>query len=383
MRTGSLILIGIMFLGLQSCTSLHLRQSVLVQPLDWTLFGGSIERVNVSHEVLKPPLSPVWEYDASAGFSQYSAAVADSFLFVGNLQGEVHAVQIANGKSAGSYGFGSSIVGTPIIENDKMYVALTRNEDNLIAYNLLLGSVEWRTKTGDIESSPLVVGSRLYVTTLDGKLISMEKSDGSVVWKYDVPVRDRTTFIHSSPASDGEVIVFGCDNGILYAVGIADGKLRWSEPTGGSILASPSIAHGSVFVGSLDSTLYSFDLVTGRQIWKHRLGSKIYSSQAVGSYRVFVGTTAGMMYCLDDTSGATVWKATTGGVINAAPLLSGNVLYVGCLDKSLYAYDIENGEKLWEYKTEGRIKTTPVIAKNFLFLLAEDRSVIAFKHVEK
>ena len=383
MRTEAWIWSLVIVSGLQGCSYLQLQRSVRISPEDWTLFGGSMERTNVAHSVVTPPLSKVWEYDASAGFSSYSAVVAESVLFVGNLQGEVHAVHIAMGKGIGSYNFSSAIVGTPIIENDRMFVALTRTEESLVAYSLLLGRIEWRAKVEDIETSPLLVGKRLYVTTLNGKLVCVEKNSGDVVWKYDVPTHGRSKLIHSSPASDGNLVVFGCDDGVLYAVGIDDGKLRWRASTEGSILASPSIDKGNVFVGSLDGALYSFNLTTGKQIWKHHLGSKIYSSQAVGLYHVYVGTAGRTIYCLDESTGATVWKASTNSVVNATPLLSGTILYVGCIDKTLYAYDAQLGEKVWEYKAEGRIKTMPVVAKNYLFLLTEDQSVIAFKHVEK
>ena len=381
-RSGIITYIVLMAIVLQGCNYLHLMRPIKSSPEDWT-FGGSMERTNVAHDIVEPPLSMMWEYDASAGFSSYAGAVADSLLFVGNLHGEVHVIYLASGKGAGSYNFGSAIVGTPIIENNQLFVALTHVEENLISYNLLNGAIEWKTKVGDIETSPLLIGNRLYVTTLEGTLQCIEKNSGDVLWKYEVPRHDRIIPIHSSPASDGNLIVFGCDDGTLYAVGLIDGTLRWKTSSGGGIFASPSIDQGSVFVGSLDGSMYSYDLNTGKLLWKTPLGAKIYGSQAVASHRLYVGTAGRTIDCLDEGTGAILWSATTNGVINSTPLLSGTVLYVGCLDKTLYAYNAQTGEKIWEYKTEGRIKTMPVIAKDYLFLFAEDRSVLAFKHSDK
>ena len=367
-------------IGLLSCSVLRMHQSLKFTKEDWTMYGGSIERTNVAHSAVKPPLAVVWEYDASAGFSQYSAIAVDSFLFVPNLQGEVHVVQVGTGKAVGVYDFGSALVGTPVVDKNFLYVALTRDDNNLVAYNLVSGVIEWRAKVGDVESSPLLVEKRLYVTTLQGKLLCVETFSGTIVWTFEVPSHTRTTIIRSSPASDGSVVVFGCDSGELYAVGIEDGKLRWRATTAGSIAGSPSIGGGKVFVGSTDGMFNAFDVESGKRVWKQDLGSQIYASQVISSTSVYVGTSGQTVYCLDAGSGAIKWKATTKSVVSAPPLLSGDVLYVGCMDKTLYAFDADSGELRWHYETEGRIKTMPIVWKDYLFVLTEDRSVLAFKH---
>ncbi|MBI1804194.1 MAG: PQQ-like beta-propeller repeat protein [Ignavibacteriae bacterium] len=376
------ILSTIVGLVAASCSYIKLQQVPATTADDWIMYGGTIERTNVAKTVVKPPLALVWEYDASAGFSPYSAAIAESLLFIGNLQGEVHIVHAATGKGIGAYDFGSAIVGTPVIDGSTMYVALTREEENLISYNLTNGAIAWKKKIDDIETSPLLVGKRLYLTTLQGKLMCVEKHNGETAWTYEVPVNARTRMIRSSPASDSSIVVFGCDDGNIYAVGIENGRLRWTAQTGASVVASPSIRNGKVFVGSLDRNFYAFDVSTGKLIWKQSLGGMIYASQAIGEHSVYVGTAGRNVYCLDAETGGIVWKATTNDVINAAPLLSGDALYVGSIDKTLYAYDATTGDVLWKYAVDGRIKTMPIASKHFLFVLVEDRTVMAFRHSE-
>ena len=382
MRNSELPFLAVLSVALFSCSYLRVQDVVTISAEDWTSYGGTIERTNVARSVVKPPLSLMWEYDASAGFSPYSAAVADSYLFVGNLQGELHVIDIGSGKGLGFFDFGQTIIGTPIVDGGLIYVALTRGEENLLAYRLSTGSTVWQTKLGDVEASPLLIAEHIFVTTLDGKLVCVNKTNGEKVWQYDIPRGGRSRMIRSSPASDGQIVVFGCDDGNLYAVGVEDGKLRWSAKAGGSIFASPSISGGKIFVGSLDRYFYALDASTGREIWKRFLGSTILSSQAVSQDYVYVGTTGRTVYCLDAQTGDVRWKTPTNGVVNSSPLLSGEIVYVGCLDKNLYAFNSQTGELLWKYQAEGRIKTMPIIAKHRLYLLVEDRSVLAFASVE-
>jgi outer membrane protein assembly factor BamB len=343
------------------------------------MYGGDIGRTNVARETLTPPLTMVWEYDASAGFSPYSVTVADSLLFVGNLQGEIHAVDVTTGKSKGVHDFGSAIVGAPVVDANMIYLALAREEESFLAYNLERGEIEWSDKLGAIESSPLLVDQRLCVASSRGKILCVDKLNGSMPWTYTVAQSKKGSMIHSSPASDGNVLVFGCDNGNLYALDIRNGNLKWIAGTSGSILASPSISGGKVFVGSLDKNFYAFDVETGKEVWRCSLGSSIYSSQAVDERHVIVGTVGRMLYCLKKETGEVIWSYRASGAINAAPIISGPVVYAGSIDKHLYAFDTDSGNMLWQYTTEGRIKTMPVIWRQQLFLLAEDHSVFAFK----
>lgn len=360
------------------CSHLQLRGSFHSGENDWKMYGGDIGRGNLALDVLPPPLKLIWEYDAGAGFGSSGAAIADSVLFIGNLQGEVHAVDITTGKGRGVHDFGSAIVGTPVVDQDLLYVALAHDEESLVAYDLAQANVVWRQKLGDIETSPLLLDQHLYVAALNGRLFCVEKTKGEIVWKFDVPSGRRQPLIHSSPATDGKTVVFGCDDGNLYAVDILNGKLRWKSATAAGIVASPSIHAGRVFIGSLDGSFYAFDLETGSVAWKRSAGAKIFAAQAVDEEHVYVGTAGRRMLCLNAATGAIVWEYATNGVINAAPTVSGEIVYVVCIDRTLFALDARRGELLWQYKAEGRIKTMPQVWKNHLFVFAEDRSVLAF-----
>ncbi len=375
--------LAVILLALSGCSVLHFQNFSRTKADDWPMYGGTMGRENVSREVLSPPLTVAWESDASAGFGPYSASAADSFLFVGNLKGEVQAMRIRDGKDMGGKDFGSAVVGTPVIDNEMMYVVLGHDEESILAYNLQDAAIRWRANLGDIETSPLFIGRRLYVTTLSGTLFCIDKSDGSTVWSFAIPEDARTRIIRSSPASDGRSIFFGCDNGKIYAVDISNGILRWSFAARATVLASPSVSHGLVYAGSLDSTMYALDAETGILRWARPLGARIIASQAVDQENVYVGTAGHSIFALDAESGDIAWRIQTEGVVNAAPLVSGNVVYVGCIDKKLYALDTKRGDILWQYTAQGRIKSVPIVFRNNLILLAEDFSVIALKHADR
>jgi len=379
MRRGiPLMLVLAAVLSLPGCSPFRLQVSVRSGEGGWKMYGGNAGRTNVAPQALVPPLTLRWEYDASAGFGPYSASVADSLIFVGNLRGEVHAIHLRTGEAAGVRSFGSAVIGTPVANRQTLYVALSREEKSLVAYDLDNGIVLWEKPFGDIESAPLLMGERLYVAALDGKISCVDASNGAALWTRALPTSRRSSAVRSSPASDGDVLVVGCDNGALYALDVRDGTARWTATTGASIAGSPAIATGLVFVGSLDGTFYAFDAASGKTKWSRPLGSPIFASPAVDDGRVFIGTTGGTFAALSAGTGEILWRASFGSVINAAPLISGAVVYVAGLDKTLRAFSASAGEPLWQYTAKGRLRTMPVIARGFLLLLTEDRLVLGF-----
>ena len=366
-------------LVLSACHTSGLQDLTPARETDWTMYGGTMQRTNIARETLHPPLVPVWEYDANAGFSPYAVVAEGGYIFIANLKGEIHAVNIETGKKALVHNFGSAIFAGPVIDGSVLYVALSKGQESFIAFDMKSASTLWKTELGGIEASPLLVGVRLYVVSLWGGLSCVDKHDGKVLWTYKDSDESNPSLMRSPPVSDGTIVVFCRDDGSIFAVKADSGNLVWRAKVDRAIPSAPLIAEGALYVGSLDSCFYSFDLSTGAMRWRAKLDGRIFASPALGSNTVYVGTGSGSVYCLDRDAGRTEWKFQAQSGISAAPIISGDVIYAGSLDQSLYALDAVHGAKLWSWKTEGRIKTTPLLHGGYLVLLRDNRTVTAFR----
>jgi outer membrane protein assembly factor BamB len=380
MRT--LLLITGLAAGLYcSCSSFRLERPIELSGSEWTMCGGGIERTNAVSRLPAPPLRCLWKYDVSAGSGSCGPSVADSLLFIGNFQGDIRIVRLTDGQEKSSRGFGSAIFGTPVIDHDTMYVVTSRDAVTVIAYILTTGKPKWQMKIGDVETSPLLMNGLLYITTYDGRLLCMDKSTGSVRWTFNVPKeQSRSRIIRSSPAGDGSKVVFGCDDGKVYALNAETGSLLWAASARASIVATPSISGGRVLVGSQDSTIYAVDLNSGTVVWKHSLGSRIYGSQAVSRSYAYVGTSAGTLFCLEAGTGKEVWSVRTGELLNTAPLVGDSTVYIGSADKKLYAFGAVTGEEQWSDTLEGRISAAPVAEDGFLLVVDDSHTLYGFQH---
>lgn len=198
------------------------------------------------------------------------------------------------------------------------------------------------------------------------------------LWQFDPGVSSAPAVqVMTAPvAADGVTFVGGCD-GIVRAVDVATGHLRWKAYTGGAIRVAPTVWQGRVYVGSGDGWVYAFEAGTGRLLWRFRAapaerripiyGSLMSTWPAASGVLVEDGTAyvaAGIanydgtyLYALDAKTGAIKWqnntsghldpKARTGVSVQGHMLLHDDKLYLaGGTSVSPAIYDAKSGQCL-------------------------------------
>jgi len=94
---------------------------------------------------------------------------------------------------------------------------------------------------------------------------------------------------------------------------------------------------GVVYVGSDDGGIYALDAATGKVLWKTNTGGPVKSSPEVADGVVYVGSDDGGVYALDAATGLVLLKTLTGAPVRSSPDATDGVVYVGSDDKFVYA----------------------------------------------
>lgn len=213
--------------------------------------------------------------------------------------------------------------------------------------------MKWRFKTGgEINSSPVIDGGKVFIASYDGHLYALDASSGDELWRFKTGGE-----ILSTPAISGGVAYFGSKDGNVYAVNASDGSLKWKFETKREVLTSPVVAQGSVFIGSSDSFLYSIKASDGKRNWKRKLAdtekySGIYSSPVYNDGSVYISGKNGIVYSYDAESGGRNWFMLTSSAIYSSPSLSGTTLFVASYERILYAIDTAKGTRLWRKRLQ-------------------------------
>ncbi len=375
MKNLFLIILGIAVLS--GCTStLKINRYIEISNDDRVTLGGSNSRSNVFDGDIKLPIEKVWEYSGSAGISPNQLLVADSVIFVGFMNGELHAINISTGKKIGKVSVDAAIHGSPVMTKDMIYVPIAHNKYSLKAYNFDEGQLSWKKEIEGIESSLLLIDKSLFAVTENGILLSINSLNGKNIWEYKAPKK-----VRSSIASDGQKIYFGCDDGYVYAINKTSGKFVWKFYGGGAISGTPSIDdEGNIYIGSSQGYFYSIRADSGYMNWKFDSGSDINSGSAVDKDMVYFGNSEGNFYALNKKNGIINWDFKAGSIINSSPTVTNRHVLLSSYDRKVYILEKNSAKKIWDAEFEGRVKTTPIVWRNFLIICSEDYDITLYKY---
>lgn len=192
---------------------------------------------------------------------------------------------------------------------------------------------------------------------------------GRLKWSFPTGAR-----VVSSPVWHDGAVLFGSDDGHVYAVDAASGVQRWKARTGGPVSSTPAVSAGRAYALSYDGRLYALAADSGEVLWKfategerrfearglhgQQPRSQVFadpydvylSSPVVAQGLVFFGSGDGHVYAIDAISGTLRWKYRTGDVVHAAPALADGMLYIGSWDGSFYALDAASGALRWRFQ---------------------------------
>ena len=215
--------------------------------------------------------------------------------------------------------------------------------------------VLWKKPVGEGFSGPVVSAGKLILhhrVAAEEVVEAMDIKTGATQWRYAYPTNYRDDFgFDEGPRAvpviaDGLVYTFGAQ-GQLHAVGLLDGKKRWSEDTTTKYrvakgffgaAGSPLVEDGRVIanVGGKGAGIVAFDAASGKVLWAATDDEASYSSgvgATFGGKRLAVFLTRSNLLGLDPATGAIVfrrpWRARNASSVNAAsPVVVGDLVFV-------------------------------------------------------
>ena len=146
---------------------------------------------------------------------------------------------------------------------------------------------KWKTTVGLGDSSPALVGDKLYVFARQGEdevTLCLNAADGKEIWrdKYAAKaISGPSASVHPGPRSsptvaEGKVVTLGVD-GVLSCLDAASGKPVWRKTDYQGIVPqfytamSPIVVDGMCIAqlgGQKEGAIVAFDLNSGEQKWK-------------------------------------------------------------------------------------------------------------------
>ena len=375
LKVSFLIITLLTHIFLLNCSKMVIRDEVLNKASfpNWTQYGGNAQRTNAYPLSVSLPLKLIRQHKTNTAIEK-TLIVVDGILYFATMDGEVHAILISTGEDIGHKKL--DISSTICYNNHHLIIARRYGDDTLYDLDLHSNKYLWRINAGDINSEPLLTSEGIIITALYNHIDLYSIDSGKKLWSYDT--QDQ---VRSSPAAAFGIVVFGCDDGFVYALQTTSGEMIWKFKTGASVQSIPAIDSEDkiVYFGSSDKNFYALHLEDGKETWRFKTNGQILNGAAISGERIIFGSTDRNIYCLNKKNGKLLWKATAKSVVSTSPLIAGNMVFWGSLDHFFYAAAVNNGELIWQFKANGRVRTTPVVWGDYFICASENNYLYFFK----
>ena len=125
------------------------------------------------------------------------------------------------------------------------------------AFERETGALRWKTAAGPGATTDLrTLGRLVFSVTLDDELLALDGETGEREWSFATGAANETFWLNSSPAVLGERVFFGGLDGVLYALDARSGRLLWRTELSSRISAGVFAGEGGVYAGTSDARLH-------------------------------------------------------------------------------------------------------------------------------
>ena len=216
------------------------------------------------------------------------------------------------------------------------------------------GSVQWRLPFAEPLAVPLLWDNHwLIAADTSGGIYAFSAVDGRLIWHQNVGVQ-----VHARPALAADRVYLPTLDGRVVAMRMDTGSQVWEHLLGGApneILALDD----RLYVGSNDNFLYCIESETGQIAWRWRTGADVVGVPVVDDQRVYFVSLDNVLRGLSRKSGSQAWKRVLPFRPIAGPVHVGDALVVAGLAPDLLAVNAKDGTSAGNLSAPGVMSTAP------------------------
>jgi outer membrane protein assembly factor BamB len=328
-----------------------------------------------------------------SGVTTSAPVVANARVYVGEVfgaSGRLHAFVNTTGAAVSGFPVtvGGPVRGSAAVNNNIVYVATDIPDLKLYAFNagngMAIAGFPVTVGSGSAASlfaSPTVSAGNVYVAGNDGKIYAFNATNGATVPGFPITVGTSSGLFATVSAGGGRIFEGGdSTDKTMHAYDAVSGAPIFSQPvTGLAIESTAAIASGQLFFGSNDDKLYGVRGRNGQALSGYPVSSitgSVLSSPAVADGRVFVVAQDKNLYKATTGGTGAVTFETLDGAGNGSPVVANGVVYVNTFS-SLYALDESSLVVLWRGAFDTNFFASPTVADGIVFLGSIDGHLYA------
>lgn len=181
-----------------------------------------------------------------------SPSVGGGFVVFGSCDAALHVLSVSKGDIVGRIGLegDGQVAGGVALDGDLAFAG-TRGGLAVCA-DVRKTAIVWTNQIarGELFATPAVASNRVVTCSNDGMVYCLNRADGKVIWTFTGKGSAM------SPVIAGDKVIVSC-GGTLYILKLADGRKLWADGAGDSI-SSPAVVDGKVIIGTDDGFIIMY-----------------------------------------------------------------------------------------------------------------------------
>ncbi len=204
-----------------------------------------------------------WSF-ATKGIMNSSPILVDRIIYVGSSDDHLYALDALTGQEKWTGGFKTrdDVASAPAYLDGLVY--FVSNDMMLYAAHTSTGIVKWQVRVGNwsVASTPVISDNNVFMAS-GNVLQAFQAKSGRLKWGMKFP-----NDISTIPAVAGGTAFVATRSGTAYAINNM-GKLKWKSELGAASYGSPIVAGNTVIFGANKGILIALDIDTGSVKWKY------------------------------------------------------------------------------------------------------------------
>jgi len=333
-------------------TSVGTGDDSLMLQLTPVLIDGHIYTIDIEgslHVIESGQGKSVWSREFDERVSG-GLGFDDLHLYYTTFQGEVVCIDRQNGDELWRKTLTSEAVAAPA-SNGKLLIVQTI-DGSITTFNTLDGTKAWRHDSlGPIlslrgTSTPLVSQKYTIASFANGEMFAFDNQNGAPFWKATLGIPQGRTELERLVDPDGQATLDGdrlygaAYQGKVVSLDVTNGQEIWSKEV--SSYNGVAVGFSKVFVSTANGDVVALNQATGTELWRNEaLKYRRLSSPTVLGQTVIMADFEGYLHVLSVSDGEMLARKLpdSDGVMGNI-IVSGDVIYVYARSGDIVAYKI-------------------------------------------
>ncbi|MBI1300234.1 MAG: PQQ-binding-like beta-propeller repeat protein [Alphaproteobacteria bacterium] len=374
----------------------------------WPQAGGMADHV-MQNPAFTGQFDRVWSSDIGAGATKElplnaKPVLANGVIYTLDTKSKLTAINAQNGrvlwkKDVRKDGEHDLVV-TGGVSYAQGFLYVTNGYDEVLAASADNGDIAWRKRLPTpSRAAPTVFGGRVFVSTIDSRLVALNSKDGSILWEY-VGISEVAGLLGAaSPAANNDIVVPVFSSGEMTALRVENGSVAWSDNLssvqrlGGGleslsdIKAMPVIYNGLIIAVSFSGKMVAIDERSGTRVWQRDISGS--QTPWIAGNHIFMVTSANHLVALRIEDGGISWieqlavfeneKKAKNPIYWAGPVMASGRLVMTGSHGYIHVFNPANGKEIERVRTKKSAQIAPIVSNNMLYILADDGTLMAYR----